>query len=189
MTLPLPIDARAHVHVLLAHVLDVLVRRFGGVDVGLDGGVLCRQSKRVEAHREEHVEALPPLEPRERIRRHERIPVTNVEDARRVWVHCQRVPVRLVRLVRGSVELVRSPSCLPLGINSGCVQAAGFLFAVDWRRHRAYPLLVLMLANDMTMQNSLPGDDRGRLSRHPVVVELRGLEPLTSTLPVLRSPS
>ena len=40
-----------------------------------------------------------------------------------------------------------------------------------------------------TIQNSPPGEGRGRLSRHPVVVELRGLEPLTSTLPVLRSPS
>ncbi len=41
--------------VLAAHMLDVLVRPYGGMNVVTDRGIFRRQPERIEPHREEHV--------------------------------------------------------------------------------------------------------------------------------------
>ena len=52
-----PIDGEAHGLKLAAHGFDVFFCPFAGVEAAFDGGVFCRQSKSVPAHRVQDVKA------------------------------------------------------------------------------------------------------------------------------------
>ena len=67
---------------------------FGRVDVALDGGVLGGQTEGIEAHREQDVVALHAHEAGAGVRRGHGVPVADVEVARGVGQHRQRVVLR-----------------------------------------------------------------------------------------------
>ncbi len=115
--LVLPAERRAHRAELATHVLDVGHRPGERVAARLDRGVLGGQPERIEADREEHVEAMHPPEPCQRIAGGDDVPVTDVQVARWIGVHRQHVvlgPARVaqVRLVQAELRPARLPARL-----------------------------------------------------------------------------
>ena len=113
----LPAEGRAHRAELAAHVLDVGHRPGERVAAALDRGVLGGQPERIEADREEHVEAVHPPEPCQRVAGGDDVPVTDVQVARGIRVHRQHVvlgPARVaqVRLIQAELRPARLPARL-----------------------------------------------------------------------------
>ena len=174
-----------------------------------DRRVLGRQPEGVEAHREEHVVTAHALEARERVGRRQRVPVADVQRARRIRVHRQRdttsPPVQCRRRDRAGpapsahATSVRSSRVVDLDpIRLARFSLRGAFQNVGVRSHCNHSVSTARDSNIRTKKKAFrPCRDERRPSfrgttlvdQTPgVLVELRGLEPLTSTLPVLRSP-
>ena len=158
-----------------------------GVSAALDGRVLSRQPERVEADREEHVVALHPPEPGERVGRALDVPVPDVQVARRVVVHREQVvlgPARVPEVGLVHPELV--PAGLPARLDGARVVALDPASAVG-RLGRVWGL------GGVGHERALVGRRRRRFTprrRRGVkvggstfLVELRGLEPRTPCMP------
>jgi hypothetical protein len=83
------------------------------VDVALDRRVLGGEAEGVEADREHHVGALHALEAGARIGRRHRVPVADVEIARRIGEHGQAVHLPAGGVDRRLVQAVVGPTLLP----------------------------------------------------------------------------
>ena len=131
-----PVERRAHLPQLAAHVGDVRHRPVARVDPVLDRRVLGRQPEGIEPDRQEHVLAVHPPEAGERVGRRLDVPVPDVDVARRVGVHRQQV-VAVARLgeVR-PVQLELLPALLPARFDRARVVAldAGSLVPVGGGR-------------------------------------------------------
>jgi hypothetical protein len=86
-----PVEGGAHRAELSAHVLHVLHRPGERMPAALDGRVLGGQPEGIEPDREEHVVAVHPAEPRQRVARGHDVPVADVQVTRRVRIHRQEV--------------------------------------------------------------------------------------------------
>ena len=111
----------AHAVELTAHAFDVGARPLPRMDVAFDRRVLGRKPERVETHREHDVVAAHPHEARARIGRNDRVPVTDVQIARRVREHGEGVVLGSARADVGIVEMVRLPAPLPASLELGGV--------------------------------------------------------------------
>ncbi len=113
----LPVEHRPHAAQLATHALDVGVGPRLGVDVALDGGVLGRQAKGVEAHREEDVVAAHAHEARPRVGRGHGEPVADVEVTAGVGQHGQGVVLGFIPIDLGPIQPGRLPLLLPLRLD------------------------------------------------------------------------
>ena len=114
--LPVPVIHGAHGAELAPHVLDVVHGPAVGVDAPLDGGVLGGQPEGVEPHGMEDVIAAHPHETGVSVRRGHSVPVADVQVARGVGVHGERVPGGTRVVVGHAVEAVGGPAVLPLAV-------------------------------------------------------------------------
>ena len=104
---------------LLAEVLDVVVGHLGGVDVVLNGVVLCGQAEGVIADGEQDVVALHPLLPADDVHGGEGPGVAHVEPlAGGVGELHQRIELGLLAVVRGLVGSLFLPLLLPFGLDA-----------------------------------------------------------------------
>ena len=112
--LAVPVERRSHGAELAAHPLDVRHRPLEGVRAVLDRRVLGGQPEGVEAHGRHNVAAPHPHEAGVGVVGGVAVPVPDVQVARRVGVHRQRVPLRTRVVVGGVVEPVVVPAAAPL---------------------------------------------------------------------------
>ena len=89
--LPSPVDRKAQPIELGAHLINVFVGPFAGINVAFNRGVLGRQPKGIPAHGMEHGPASHPLHPRDHIRDHVVAHMAHVQGSRGIGKHRQRV--------------------------------------------------------------------------------------------------
>ena len=131
-----PVEHRAHALELLAHVDDVAVGPVLGVRAAGDGGVLGGQAEGVEADREEHVVAAHAAEAGEGVRGRHREPVADVEVARGIGQHRERVPVLApLDVVLGAVEAAVLPALSPALLDRARLVALGLRLLLGGARH------------------------------------------------------
>ena len=136
---------------LLAEVLDVVVGHLGGVDVVLNGVVLCGQAEGVIADGEQDVVALHPLLPADDVHGGEGPGVAHVEPLAGGIGELDQAEELLPSLVPGDggEGLLLQPLLLPLFLNAGkivfhillLIPVNGFLCSIYFCRGR--PLLLL----------------------------------------------
>ena len=112
--LALPVEHGTHRAHLCTHAVDVFVGPLFGVDVVLDRRALRRQAERVEAHREQDVISLHPLEARPGIRGDHREPVADMQVAAGIGQHGQGIVLGPALVDHRAVQLVCLPFRLPL---------------------------------------------------------------------------
>ena len=124
----LPVEHRAHRAHLLAHLrrCSATVHVFG-MDVALDRGVFGGQTKRVKAHREQHVIAAHPHPARARIRGRHRVPVPDVQVAAGIGQHGQRVELGPRRIDHRAIQPVALPLFRP---NAASISCGTYLSAI-----------------------------------------------------------
>ena len=112
-----PVVHRAHRLQLPAHALDVVHRPARRMDAAIDRRILRGQAERIESHRMQHVVAAHAHEASVRVGWRHRIPVPDVQIARGIRVHRQRVPPGTRIVVAHLVQRIVGPPPLPLGID------------------------------------------------------------------------
>ena len=198
-----PLEGGTHRAQLTAHVVDVLHRPDGRVDVVLDGRAFGRQAERIEPDRIEDVEAIHPPVTGDRVGRRLDVPVADVQIAGRVRVHRQQVelgPRRVgqVRLVQPELVPARLPARLDRGgvvpLNPGAVDVADLNGRFGW--YGRFALALLDIGHVAPRKRCTPrrgegwtGSAAGRKHGDDKrwMVEPRGLEPRTSCMPCRRS--
>ncbi len=120
----IPVDGQSETVELAAHLFDVSVRPFAGVDIPFDRCVLCRKAEGIPSHRMKNGMAAHPLHPRDHIRDHVVAHVTHVQSSRGIREHRQRVENRSCRILWGSVRPKVTPTRLPALLQFGGLVAA-----------------------------------------------------------------
>ena len=183
-----PVEGRAHLPQLAAHVGDVRHRPVARVDPVPDRRVLGGQPEGIEPDRQEHVLAVHPPEAGERVCRRLDVPVPDVDVARRVRVHRQQV-VAVARLLEvRAVQLELLPALLParfdrarvVALDAGSLVPAGGGRRVGGRVGHGLPRIWI------TPRRAGEGWVSAVFAR---LVELRGLEPRTPCMPCRCSPN
>ncbi len=207
--LALPVEHRPHAAQLAAHTLDVGVGPRLGVDVALDGGVLGRQTEGVEAHREQDVVAAHTHEARPRVGRGHGEPVADVEIAAGVGQHGQGVVLRPLPIDLSPIQPIRLPLLLPLRLDGRRIvdithdsfsarknikvfsrpAECASSDARSTRRECASEDAHSALENKRTPFAQRRKGFRGTTLIDGTKVDLKGFEPLTSTMPLWRSPN
>ena len=159
--LTIPGKHGAHRAQLLAHVLDVRHRPGCGVNAALDCGIFRRQAKGIEAHGKEDVVALHTLETRGRVRGGHGVPMTDVQIARWIGQHGQKIPFgplfgRGACQFPGLIDARLIPSLLPFRLE--------FLRCVAFI-HGLSPIYVLRcpVHKANKKRRSIPGRDEATL--------------------------
>ena len=117
LDLAVPVVGEAELLLLLLHVLDVAVRPVRRFDAVLDGRILGRHAKGVEAHRVQDVEAFHRLVARHDITDGIVAHVAHVQVARRIREHLECVVLRATSVGLRLVDLALFPLLLPFRLD------------------------------------------------------------------------
>src|ERR1700687_5845333 len=108
-----PVVAEAHALQLRAHRRYVVAGPVGGMDLGVDRGILGRQPEGIPPHRVEDVEALRPAVAGDEIAHRVITDMPDMELARRVWEHFKNIIFRPRRVLTRLETPALAPLALP----------------------------------------------------------------------------
>ena len=113
--LPIPVVTEAQQLELRTHVVDILVGPFGGRNVVLERRVLGGHTKRIPAHRLQHIETLHPLEPRNYVTNSVIAHMPHVQFPAGIGEHAQAVETVACGVFTDLESATLRPECLRLG--------------------------------------------------------------------------